>query len=105
MRILDFFRKTSPAQPLGQTHIMVPALREPSLIKSGKWVYHTRLNLPGILLAAKAFPQLDVMLVNSEGENYQAVQAAISEIRIARLLEIPEKRRPSPEIGASLGYF
>lgn len=86
-------------------HVMAPTLRVGGLIKAGKWVYHTRLSLPGILTASQNFPLLDVMLVNGEGENFQAVQADINDIRIARLLEIPEKRRPAPDVGASLGYF
>lgn len=104
MSFLNRFFKRDPSPPV-LSHVIAPALRVPGLIKSGKWVFHTRLNLPGILTAAQNFPVLDVMLVNGEGENYQAVQADINDIRIARLLEIPEKRRPTPEIGAALGYF
>jgi hypothetical protein len=84
---------------------MSPTLRVPGLLKSGRWVFHTRLNLPGILTACADFPQIEVMLVNGEGEDYQSVQAGIADIRTARLLEIPEKRRPSADVGASLGYF
>lgn len=104
MSFLDRILKRNPAPPV-LSHTIAPAPRVPSLIKSGKWIFHTRLNLPGILTASQNFPVLDVMLVNGEGENYQAVQASLDDIRIARLLEIPEKRRPAPEIGASLGYF
>lgn len=104
MSFLDRFRKPAPA-PMVLSHEIVPAFRAAGLVKAGKWVFHQKLNLPGILTAASAFPLLDVMLVNGEGENYQSIQADINDIRIARLLEIPEKRRPTPEIGASLGYF
>ena len=104
MSFLDrFFKRDDP--PAVVSHTMTPALRVSGLIKAGKWVFHTKLNQPGILTAASAFPLLDVMLVNPEGADYRAIQADLADIRIARLAEIPAPRRPTPEIGASLGYF
>lgn len=104
MSFLDRFLKRDDP-PTIVSHIMAPALRVSSLIKAGKWVFHTKLNQPGILTASSAFPLLDVMLVNPEGTDYRAIQADLADIRIARLVEIPAPRRPAPEIGASLGYF
>jgi hypothetical protein len=90
----------------GQTHIMTPAPRSASgVLRSGKWVYAPEFSLPGIVIGVTQFPYVTVMLTNEKGENFRQENFSVEKIRIARLSEIPEPRRPAPNLGAELGYF
>jgi hypothetical protein len=101
MKFLSFFKR----KPKAVAHEIVPIQAAPSMVKLGKWVFHLPTSQPGILGPGALFPQLSITLVNPEGENYREIVCHASEVRTAALAEIPEKRRPSPEVGASLGYF
>jgi hypothetical protein len=103
MSFLDRFFKPNSPPPV--VHQMAVGVRAPGLLKLGKWVIHSPTGQPGILNGAEAFPEVDVMLVNEAGENYRQERCRLDQIRVARLLEIPAARRPTPEAGASLGYF
>jgi hypothetical protein len=47
----------------------------------------------------------EVHLTNDAGETEFVVLAGANQLQQATLNDIPEPRRPSPEFGASLGYF
>lgn len=104
MDLFSRFRRAAAPAPL--SHVMeVPQRIAGALVKTGKWVVHGPTKQPGILTGVADFPIINVMLVNEVGEDYRAVTCTLADIRIAKLLEIPEKRRPTPLHGASLGYF
>jgi hypothetical protein len=95
------FAKTPP----GVVHTLTPASATPGIIRAGKWLFVPEFNLPGILVSAKDYPLVTVMLTNEAGENFRQETFHCDKVRVAKLLEIPAARRPDPETGAALGYF
>lgn len=95
------------SKPKGTVHTLTPSAISPrtGILRTGRWVYVDEFRLPGIVTGVTQFPYVTVMLTNEKGENFRQENFSVEKIRIARLLEIPEARRPDTFNGAALGYF
>jgi hypothetical protein len=103
---LPWFKKSSTPEPPPAVHIFTPYdTPAPSIIKTGKWIWHTPTASPGILTGVDQYLSVVIMLVNELGENFREARCGLADVRIAKLSEIPLARRPTPEDGAFLGYF
>jgi hypothetical protein len=98
-------RRKASLPPDATEHVMMPEAIGASLIRTGKWVWHGPSKAVGILTSAADFPNCRIMLTDGEGFDLRPITCHLTEIRVAKLLEIPERRRPSADIGASLGYY
>lgn len=76
----------------------------PFIIKRGKWVVVGEGRV-GIVNDLSQPGKVGVMCVNGEGEDQEQTYWPVGDLTIAPLLAIPEKRRPHPDHGASIGYF
>lgn len=85
-----------------RTVVAPDAFRSPVLLARGKWVMHEQGI--GIIADINAEGICEVHLVDDKGLTFHRLNSHISKVRVARLMEIPEARRPSVEHGASLGY-
>lgn len=73
-------------------------------LRKGMWIVYAG-NGVGILNAFNADGTAEVHLTEGDGTTRLILPAvAFTELRQARFGEIPEQRRPSPELAASLGY-
>jgi hypothetical protein len=98
-------KKPPPSVDGARTHVLrveEPAIR---LVKTGKWVVHSPTKAVGILVSAADFPNCRVMLVDERGEDSVSITCALTDLKVARLVEIPLKRRPTADAGAVLGYY
>lgn len=112
MGLFDRFKKSPEPSP-AQEHIIIPAQRTipPELTYSpqvevtiGKWVVWN--HQVGIVASVIGFPVIEVHLVDADGATISATPAHVQDVRLARYLEIPEKRRPADYAYAAsaLGY-
>lgn len=80
--------------------IIVP----PVVMKKGKWVVYE--DHVGIIAGMKEFPAIEVHFVDKNGETVTSAMVNYTHVRLAKHLEIPEKRRHEDPIYAAmiLGY-
>ena len=71
-------------------------------VSRGMWVV-TDDNRLGIL--TDLAPLAGVDLVSASGETTLSIVVPFQSLRQAMLEEIPEARRPEPEVGARMGYL
>lgn len=91
--------------------IPTPQYAVPSLIYSppveitiGKWVVYE--GMIAIVTSVIGFPVIELHLVNAEGVTIKTVQTPISQVTLAKYIQIPEARRPVDYAyaAACLGY-
>lgn len=100
--MFSFFKKKDPIPVLSE----VPTLQGAGVVRLGvgKWVVHA--NKVGIIASTTGYPIVEVHYVDDTGATTLAVFVPMDSVRIARLLEIPENRRPTDAAYAAayLGY-
>jgi hypothetical protein len=90
---------TAPAAYVSTEPIYMP----PAIFTRGKWVMVQ--NDVGIISDVSNMNHFVIDFVLGDGTTSHRKQVEIGSVRLARLLDIPECRRPEPEIGAGLGYI
>lgn len=104
-----FKKKTTAPETSGEQHtieVVSPVIQGPGVVRLGvgKWVVHNQR--VGIIADTRGYPVVSVHYTNDAGETALEVFGNINDIRIARLQEIPESRRPTDAAYAAayLGY-
>lgn len=97
--MFNLFKK----EPQGNTHVLQTGEVKPAPAgwSLNKWVM---VNNEKIGIVTKFYPTCEVHLVDDKGDTYLIIHTDIHTLRIARAVEIPEARRPSPEVAERLGY-
>lgn len=86
--------------------LVVPAIAtyyQPTLLGRGKWIIHE--NKVGIIADIAQDGMTEIHYVNAIGETVGGLIDHVSKVRVAKITEIPEARRPSLEKGLALGYL
>jgi hypothetical protein len=100
--------KKKPAAPAAVHAIkaIAPVIQGGGVVKLGvgKWVVHQ--GKVGIIADTRGYPVVSVHYVDDTGLTILEVQANIDGVRLAKLQEIPEARRPTDAAYAAayLGY-
>jgi hypothetical protein len=79
-----------------------PVYLNPVIFTRGKWVIVA--NQVGIISDTSEAGYFIVDLVDPQGITVSRGRCEVGSVRLARRDEIPEPRRPSVELGQSLGY-
>lgn len=93
-----------------EIHTIVPrrslsqeTFRPNTLLTAKKWV--VLRGKVGILYEFSGVATAIVHMVGETGETLGVVECGINDLTIARLMDIPESRRPDSVRGAGLGYI
>jgi hypothetical protein len=94
------FRREVTARPRKEGFDPVQAER--LLLRQGMWVQTS--SGVGILLGLTAEGVARVMLVDEEGLNRLEISTSSASLRQATFAEIPDPRKPHPDLGDRMGY-